>query len=220
MKNVLKTSAGVLALLAGSSLAIAQDSGTGATGNQQMAGDVSCAQIVALDASEAERVLYFLAGHEAGQKETTGTGTTAATGTDTSTDTMAGADTGSDATTDMDESDTTAATRTSPDMGTDTDTTASTSGADTSGGASADMESDTMAADDTGTDTMTGTDTTTTAGTTTGTTGTTGSAGGAQQFAAVGYFEIPIESVMTACENAPDSSISDILRQQGGGTNQ
>ncbi|MFC6490136.1 HdeA/HdeB family chaperone [Nitratireductor sp. GCM10026969] len=216
MKNVLKTSAGVLALLAGSSLAIAQDTGTGATGNQQMAGDVSCAQIVALDASEAERVLYFLAGHEAGQKEA-GTGTTAATGTDTSTDTMAGADTGSDATTDMDESDTTAATRTSPNMGTDTDTTASTSGADTSGGASADMESDTMAADDTGTDTMTGTDTTTTAGTTTG---TTGSAGGAQQFAAVGYFEIPIESVMTACENAPDSSISDILRQQGGGTNQ
>lgn len=182
MKTLLKTSAGIAALLTGAGLASAQD-GT-ATQNQQMASDITCAQIVVLDQQEAERALYFLAGYRAAQQEM-----------GTQTDTTAAADTG-DAGAEMD-TETTA----SAEAGTATETTTGT-------------DTQTTAAAETGEAGMdAGTDTTTTAGTS----AETGTAGeGSQMFAASGYFDIPVEGVITACREAPESRASDVLGQQSG----
>jgi len=180
MNMLLKTSVGVLALMAGAGIAMAQtDTGSGALGTGAMPSSMTCADIVDLGDQEVEQRLYFIAGYQAAQ---------GATGTDTA----------ASATTDM-PSDTTAS----------TDTGSATTGTDSTAAADTEMESDTMASDTTGDDAAAGgTDPTTTAGTS-GATGTTGAAGG--------FVEIPVETVMTECENNPDTLIMDILEQQGAG---
>lgn len=195
MKNLLKASAGAIALMAGAGTAMAQDAGT--AGTQQMASDITCSQIIVLDADEAERVLYFVAGYQAAQ-DRAGMGAdsaAAATGT-TPTDTTAGADATASAEAPADDTmdpDTTAAAEAPIDPEV-------TEGATT----------DTMAADDTPTET----DTTTTAGTTADT------GLGGEALAATGFIELPVESVMTACADAPESRVSDVMGQQGGSTAQ
>lgn len=220
MKTLLKSSVGIAALLTGAGLALAQDGG--ATQNQQMAADITCAQIVVLDQQEAERALYFLAGYRAAQQDmgtqtdTTASATQGTTGgaevtTGTGTDTAAAADTGETGA-EM-ETDTTASAETGAgtDAMADTDTTAS---ADTGADTDVEMDTDTTASADTGeADANIGTDTTTTAGTS----AESGAAGqDSQMFAASGYFDIPVEGVITACREAPESRASDVLGQQSG----
>ncbi|WP_173931326.1 hypothetical protein [Chelativorans sp. Marseille-P2723] len=198
MTSLLKTTVGALALLGGAGIALAQ-SGSGSLSTGGMPASMTCADIVDLDRQQAEQRLYFLAGYQAAQQssgtDTASTATgSALSGSDTA---SAGSDTSSPIGTD--EEATTA-------MGAEeqeTNTTAS-SDLDTSADTGTDTGTD-MASDMTEDDSSAGTDPTTTAGTPSGT-----SAGG--------FMDIPVETVMTECENNPDSLVMDILSQQQGGS--
>lgn len=95
--------------------------------------------------------------------------------------------------------------------GTDTSTTGTDTSTTASGGTDA-----------TGTGSATSADSSSaTSGTDTGsadTAGTTDTSGGTAQVASLsGYFEIPVESVMTVCGESPDRAVSDVVDEQRGG---
>ena len=204
MKTLLKTSAGVLALMFGAGMAVAQtDSGT-ASGMGAMPSDFTCDQLAGLDDQQAEQRIYFIAGYQAAQDAGFGTDSTASTttGADTGMDATAAAPTGADSGTD-----TTAGATTGTE--TETDTTAS---ATTTPDAGAGTETDMTAGADTGAGAVPGTDTTTTAGNASDTTGSTAGGTGAMG----GFPDISVETVMSECENNPDMLVLDILSQQQG----
>lgn len=139
MKILLKTSVGVLALMMGTGLALAQTSGSTSAGIGSAPMSFTCDQLAGLDDQQAEQRIYFLAGYQAAQGTGSGTSDTQAGITsDTAPETTAGAELGTDTdtqttagATDM-ESDTDvtaeADTGASEEAGTDTTTTAATSG--------------------------------------------------------------------------------------------
>lgn len=192
MNRLLKTSTGIIALTMGAGVAMAQtDTGTtGAAG--AMPSDITCAQIVDLDTQQAEQRLYFIAGFQAAQDAGFGTDSAAGATMGTDNDVTAGAESGAGTDPDTD---------TSVAAGTDADT-----GTTTEDGTGTDMAAG--ADTDTGADAELGTDTTTTAGTTADT-GGAGAMGG-------GFFDIPVDTVMSECQNNPDMLVFDILSQQRG----
>ena len=132
MKILLKTSVGVLALMMGTGLALAQTSGSTSAGIGSAPMSFTCDQLAGLDEQQAEQRVYFLAGYQAAQEAGSGMGDTQAGITSDAPETTAGAELG----TDMDTQTTAGAT----DMETDTGVTA---------------EADTGASEEAGTDTTT-----------------------------------------------------------------
>lgn len=191
MKILLKTSVGVLALMFGAGMAVAQDSSAPSSGMGAMPSDFTCDQLASLDDQQAEQRIYFIAGYQAAQSAGVGMDSTASTtpGADAGMDTTAGAVPSADA-----ETSTTAEAPATPDASPETETDMA-AGADTSAE-----------------EALPGTDTTTTAGTRNDTTGSAAGGSGAMS----GFPDISVETVMSECENNPDMLVQDILRQQLG----
>ncbi len=99
------------------------------------------------------------------------------------------------------------------DAGATTTTGTTAAGTDATAGAA------TGTTDTTGTTGTTG-DTATAEGT--GATGTTGvaGAGDGMQMASVGFDQIQVDEIMSACEDAPERMVSDVLREHSGSTTQ
>ena len=241
MNLLLKTTTGVAALLAGAGIAMAEGQSAATT---TMGTDVTCADIVNLQEDEAERTLYFLAGLEHGQKSSAMTHDSAAamqnndsTDPDVTTDTAAtnapGNQTQGNQTQDSASSvgsstaplpnDNTAAV-TPPVDGSagadaDTDTAASNVPSDQMGGSQTDGASQDLASDpaiesqDGSSETAADTSGADTAVDPTVTAGVSDNASG--QFSADGFYQIPVEMVMTDCRSTPDASVTDILNQHG-----
>src|SRR5690606_33875386 len=93
MKILLKTSVGVLALMFGAGMAVAQDSSAPSSGMGAMPSDFTCDQLASLDDQQAEQRIYFIAGYQAAQSAGVGMDSTASTtpGADAGMDTTAGA---------------------------------------------------------------------------------------------------------------------------------
>jgi len=232
MNLLLKTTTGVAALLAGAGIAMAEGQSAATT---TMGTDVTCADIVNLEEDEAERALYFLAGLEQGQSSSAMTGDSAAMRNNNSTDpdltpdtaatgapsgqTQNSASSAGSSTTPAPSDNTAAATPPasgSAGAGANSDTAASNVPSGQMGGSQADGASQDLASDpaiesqggssetaaDTGADTAV--DPTVTAGV---------SDSASDQFSADGFYEIPVDMVMTDCRSTPDASVTDILKQ-------
>lgn len=223
MKSLLKASVGTLALITGAGVAMAQSDTSSASAAGSMASDITCAQLAELDSDQQELRLYYIAGYQSAQASSgMGMGTDTTAGADTGMDSgsgadvTAGADTGSDLDAGADvTADADAAAPSDADVTAGADTGASGAQTDTTASAdtgTADVETDTTASADTGmgtgadSGTDLGTDSTTTAGTS-----TSGSAAGSLG----GFPDIPVDTVMSACQDNPDSAVLDILRQEG-----
>lgn len=152
MKTLLKTSVGVLALMFGAGMAVAQDSSAPSSGMGAMPSDFTCDQLAGLDDQQAEQRIYFIAGYQAAQS--------AGVGMDSTASTTPGADAGTAPSADA-ETSTTAEAPATPDASPETETDMA-AGADTSAE-----------------EALPGTDTTTTAGTRNDTTGSAAGGSGA-----------------------------------------
>lgn len=201
MKTFLKTSVGVIALLGGAGVALAQGSDT--SGTQSIGFDMTCDEFANLEPDQAERALYYLAGYQAAQSET---------GMPSDTTASAGGTSGADVTTGA-GSDTSASagTGTSSEMESDTTAAADSGAADM--GTSGTSGTDTTASADTGAADM---GTSGTSGTDTTTTGATGTESQSMTGTASGFPDLSVESAMSACEESPDATVASILQQQGG----
>jgi hypothetical protein len=192
--------------------AVAQDSSasTQATGAQRGADEITCQEISTMDTATVPGVLYYISGYNVGREEGMA-GATGGTASNTTGTTTGGSDAGSGTTAQSGSTTSGSATTdstASADSGTAADTTASTTNApaaDASGsGTTADTSGSTTTADSSA------------AGSSSGTSATAN-----PQVAMIrGYFQIPVENIVVACRNAPDSRASDVIKQQSGsGTN-
>jgi len=96
---------------------------------------------------------------------------------------------------------------------TGTSATPSATGGDTGSGTGGDAAAGTDPGGATG---LAGTGTGTTGESGTGDAATEGATGGHQVAAISGFFEIPVEQVMEVCAEAPERTVSDVMREQGG----
>lgn len=185
------------AMIAGAP-AMAQTDTTGSTasGAETRPDQITCAQLTQMDTAVVPGTLYFVAGYDRGTSDSMNLSDPTGTATDLSTTT------GTDTATSTTGTDSTSTTGTTTDLSTatGTDTATSTTGTDTTSA--------------TGTDTTASTTGTETASTT----GTTGSDTGAtpQVGRLSGFFEIPVETIVTACADAPERSVSDVVEEQRG----
>ena len=193
---------------------------TTGSGSQRAARDVTCREITALDTETVRGILYFIRGYSEGERSAGqgmqvgaagGSGSSTSTDMGASTDTAAAGASGSSTTTTGAgaSTDTAAAggsgSSTSTDMGTSTDTAAA-------GGSGS----------STSTDMGTSTDTAAAAGTdsdmaTTGSSTTAGSGATPQLVAIQGYFDIPVEQTLVACQASPDRTASEVIDEQSKG---
>jgi len=207
--------------------ALAQTSSEqGSTDGTKSADTIKCADIITMDTAVVPGVLYFVAGHQEGSKA--GMNNAASDGSQTMSDT---------GTSDTMASDTTAS---GTDSGTSGSATADSSGSlttdttgvgvtDTTGlGATGTTDSGATGTTDTlatGTDTTTDTalDDATTDSATTDSTMTDSATAGATDgsdmgdqmriMRVAGLYEIPVEEVMTVCNQTPDENVSDVVEQ-------
>jgi hypothetical protein len=187
MKTHLLAMSGSALMLLSAPAAFAQTE-TGATAGGDPS-SITCREISAMDNEQVRGILYYIQGYNEGQR---GAGTTlgsvgGAAGTDIGTGT-----------------DTAGAMDTQTDLGTGADTDTAMTG--TTG---ADVDTDVDTAFDAGADTD--------AAATTGAVGAAGTTGATGQFVAglgTGYFEIPVERAISACESEPDARVVDILQRE------
>lgn len=195
--------ASATALFATAIPAAAQEaSGTDQTAGAQRGGnDITCREISTMDTATVPGVLYFISGYTAGRDDAmaAGSGGTASNATGSGSGDMtsgATAQTGSDATGSASSGSTASSADASATEGAAGETTASTSTT---------QSSDTS-----------GSTTTADAGSTTGQAASDGTTANPQVGMIRGYFNVPVERVMVACQNAPDSRASDVIRQESG----
>lgn len=205
IRMVLLASAAVLTTVAGNP-AFAQDS-TQSTGGAQRGGDeITCREVTAMDTATVPGVLYFISGYSAARS-----------------DGMAGQESGSAS--NMNDTDVSGA-----DAGSGAAAKSDAGGSNSSSAAGADSTTGTAAADAGSTSDATGS----ASDVSPASTGTSSSGSGSAtadsssgsssasgkanpQIGMIrGYFEVPVERVVVACKNAPDSRVSDIIRQESG----
>lgn len=209
----------------------ADGSGSGGTAPEgagtmaRPAGEVTCAEITAMDTATVPGVLYYISGYRAGQRDAGMAGATADAGDGGATGT-AGESMSADAGAAAADEDTAAA-------GTDMSTTASTTPDAETGGMTdetAGADTDTAAADPGaagGADASGAPDDTDMAAAGTeqtpspaaGAGAGSGGAGQMQLGSIRGYFEIPVEQTLVACRDAPDSRVGDLMDEQGAAAN-
>ena len=173
---------------------------TTGSGSQRAARDVTCREITALDTETVRGILYFIRGYSEGERSAgQGMQVGAAGGSGSSTST---------------------------DMGASTDTAAAgasgSSTTTTGAGASTDTAAAGGSGSSTSTDMGTSTDTAAAAGTdsdmaTTGSSTTAGSGATPQLVAIQGYFDIPVEQTLVACQASPDRTASEVIDEQSKG---
>lgn len=199
-----------VALMAGP--AWAQDSGGGSSSAQQSANaggrsasDVTCREITAMDTQTVPGILYFISGYREGERSGMAGDQQAGAQTSASDPTAASAE-GSDG---NGQTTATGSTSGSADSGGGTSATAGSG----SGGSGATSGAD-MAAAGSGSSNSGPSDSGTSGSASAGGSGS----GMTPQVSAVrGYFDIPVEQVMVACQAEPESPASDVMDRQRSG---
>jgi len=238
MNVLLKTTAGAVALLSGAGIAMAE--GEKASTSASMTGmDMTCADVVVLEPQEAERALYFLAGLQQGQNasrlsndsaaampnansDSTDPDVTQDTASSTLPGAISGDAAGSASGSSAAPSDMSAAT---PPRG---DSVSPSQGNNTAGGnlpgdqgqapgPSQDMAESPPTPDQSGQAGQNGQSNMAQSEGSSSSVDPTVTAGvgdsGTGQFSAEGFYQIPVEMVMTDCRSTPDAKLTDILQQ-------
>jgi hypothetical protein len=208
MKTQLMTATAAAFFLGLGSAAVGQDAGTtpGTALSAMGPSHVTCSELTAMGSDRAEGFLYFIAGYH--QAERFGTTTTGMTGDGSALDTDAAAiDTAPAAT------DTAAADSATIDSDLPEDTGVDTAATDLP----EDTGVDTAATDlpeDVGTDTAASVLPGDAAADVTGATGTVGA--DFDQYSGMGFVDIPVEQIMSACESEPQARVADLLQRELG----
>ena len=202
-RMLLLASAAVLTTAAANP-ALAQDS-TQSPGAQRGGDEITCREITAMDTATVPGVLYFISGYSAARSDGM-SGQAGGSASNMNDSGVSGADAGSGATASSDAGDSNSSSAAGADSTTGTAAADAGNTSDTTGSTSQVPDSTGTSSSGSGS---------ATADNASGSTSASGKAN--PQIGMIrGYFEVPVERVVVACKNAPDSRASDVIRQESG----